>query len=454
MIKKMILGIAIFTLSLSLYINYADTETTIEQTTEVATDNATTDATKASLADFSDISNTHWGLGAIEWGLGRGIIGGFGNGRFAPDDALTEEQFAAILARFSSNLPETFDPITGKHWSEPYYKEILNYELPFRGYENSTIRNGAVNRGLVAMIVAAKYGFNLTEKQAVYFMYENGLSTGKSATERTFESYGARDPMTRTQALAFLMNMSNLEDKVMTFKGQPSIKGNADAETMLGVKGVYVDNKIVVDFADFNKDIVKPETPKLTELDKITSITTKVVDGKVVAVQGQKITSPTAIEGVAKPSLNYYTLVSGEHATVIAPKLNNSIINYKGTEFPMGVWFRTPEGMLKYDGKVVGIVQISLESSYSSSAGAFTDKTAFLSLMKNLISLGATQSQLDKAIPIINAWQDRNDGGQQYAEFVSNSKGTTLILSYGRGGVKLELYNVKLKVTDSTTYVD
>lgn len=432
--NKLILLVLLVTILMSNYIVFA------EETLKTAN-------------DFNDISKTHWGLEYINWGLSKGIIGGFGNGRFSPNGSLTEEQFAAILAKFCTNLSGNYDEIEGKPWSDPYYNEILEYSLPFRGYENSTIRNGAINRGHVAMIIAAKYGFNLTEKQAIYFMYENGLSNGKSFPERTYETYGARDLMTRTELLAFLKTMSNLNDRVMTFKGNPSIMGYADAQTMLGVRSVYVNNKIEVDFAEFNKDI--PEPTMLKDLDKITTITTKVVDGKVVAVQGLKITTPTLIEGVKKPSLNYYTIESGRYATVIAPRLNNSIINYKGLDFPSSFWFSTSEGMLKYDDKVVGIVQISLDETYSRSAGSFIDQVSFLSLMNNLKLLGATQSQLDKAIPIIKEWQDKNNREQRFTELVSKSKGTSLLLYYGSGGVTVSLYQKALSnMSVVRTYVD
>lgn len=40
----------------------------------------------------------------VAWAAENGIIGGYGNGRFGPDDQITREQMAAILYRFAQYL--------------------------------------------------------------------------------------------------------------------------------------------------------------------------------------------------------------------------------------------------------------------------------------------------------------------------------------------------------------
>lgn len=39
---------------------------------------------------------------AVEWASANGIVGGYGNGRFGPNDPITREQMAAILYRYAA----------------------------------------------------------------------------------------------------------------------------------------------------------------------------------------------------------------------------------------------------------------------------------------------------------------------------------------------------------------
>ncbi len=50
---------------------------------------------------FSDVEEGKWYSEAVAWAAHNGIVQGYGNGRFGPDDALTREQLVAILYRYS-----------------------------------------------------------------------------------------------------------------------------------------------------------------------------------------------------------------------------------------------------------------------------------------------------------------------------------------------------------------
>lgn len=50
-------------------------------------------------ANFSDVAADSWYGSAVGWAAANGIVSGFGNGRFAPDDPVTREQLATILWR-------------------------------------------------------------------------------------------------------------------------------------------------------------------------------------------------------------------------------------------------------------------------------------------------------------------------------------------------------------------
>ena len=56
---------------------------------------------------FTDVVNGTWYSDAIIWAAANGIVGGYGNGRFGPNDNITREQLATILWRYSKSPAAT-----------------------------------------------------------------------------------------------------------------------------------------------------------------------------------------------------------------------------------------------------------------------------------------------------------------------------------------------------------
>ena len=54
---------------------------------------------------FSDVTENAWYTKAVLWANGQGIVSGYGDGSFGPDDAITREQLAAIFYRHA-DLPK------------------------------------------------------------------------------------------------------------------------------------------------------------------------------------------------------------------------------------------------------------------------------------------------------------------------------------------------------------
>lgn len=53
-------------------------------------------------AEFQDVSSGEWYSDAVAWAAEKEIVGGYGNGRFGPEDIVTREQAATILCRFAA----------------------------------------------------------------------------------------------------------------------------------------------------------------------------------------------------------------------------------------------------------------------------------------------------------------------------------------------------------------
>ena len=53
-------------------------------------------------APFADVGSGLWYTDAVAWAAANGIVDGYGNGNFGPEDNITREQMAAILYRYAS----------------------------------------------------------------------------------------------------------------------------------------------------------------------------------------------------------------------------------------------------------------------------------------------------------------------------------------------------------------
>ncbi len=59
------------------------------------------------LLQYSDVAEGAWHTAAIRWATSRGIIGGYGNGMFGPNDNITREQLAVMLWRYAGSPAAT-----------------------------------------------------------------------------------------------------------------------------------------------------------------------------------------------------------------------------------------------------------------------------------------------------------------------------------------------------------
>jgi len=71
--------------------------------------------TPTHIADFSDVASGQWYTDAVNWAASRSIVSGVGDGRFAPHDNISREQFATILGRWALSmryLPNDFSDLS------------------------------------------------------------------------------------------------------------------------------------------------------------------------------------------------------------------------------------------------------------------------------------------------------------------------------------------------------
>ena len=175
-------------------------------------------------ASFSDVSTTYNFYDEVMNLSARGIINGFEDGTFRPGDNVTRGQAAKILAGIlgldTKNVKNPgFKDVPTSH---PYYGAIaaLANAGIISGYEDDTYRSGEpVQRNHMAKILAGAFKLNPSSestnpftdvrsdyKNYILALYENGITTGKTAT--TFD--GASN-VTRGQLAAFVVRAENVK---------------------------------------------------------------------------------------------------------------------------------------------------------------------------------------------------------------------------------------------------
>ena len=113
---------------------------------------------------FNDVSAAHWASGFINYCVDNGIINGYGDGRFGPEDTLTATQWALMLLNALGYVPAK-EGIGGAGW------EIKTTTLAVStGVANAENLTGTFNRD-----VAAAMALNTLQSTLVEYV-NNGLN--------------------------------------------------------------------------------------------------------------------------------------------------------------------------------------------------------------------------------------------------------------------------------------
>ncbi|MGN7479181.1 S-layer homology domain-containing protein [Solibacillus silvestris] len=198
---------------------------------------------------FADVQPSHQFFDAIKSLSDRGIINGYEDGTFKPDQNLTRGHAAKIIAGMldldTSNVNNpNFKDIAATH---QYYGAIaaLKQEGIIDGYEDGTFRPGAsIERNHVAKIIAK--ALNLTTanvdglpftdvhpdyKEAIAALFENNVTTGKTPA-----LFGGSSNVTRGQMAAFIKRAEKVVDQ-----------GGTEARTINFKVTDYSDESITVE---------------------------------------------------------------------------------------------------------------------------------------------------------------------------------------------------------------
>ncbi|MDO9592860.1 MAG: S-layer homology domain-containing protein, partial [Erysipelotrichaceae bacterium] len=120
-------------------------------------------------ASFPDTSG-HWAEAHIDYLFTQGLINGYPDGTFRPNNTISRAEVAAILANELS-LPlqnSSFPDVPGTHWATGYIGAVVNASI-MSGYPDGTFKpNTPMTRAEIASVLASAYNLTASFSQSPF----------------------------------------------------------------------------------------------------------------------------------------------------------------------------------------------------------------------------------------------------------------------------------------------
>lgn len=245
---------------------------------------------KLGIRDFIDMNKPTWYFETMNWGIQSDVITGYtedGVHKLKPEQVVNEEEFLTMLIRFFPNSKDELSNLEQKndtsHWSDHSYDIAKLFNIAITGAADNKLREKPVNRGQVAVMIAGALGKNYDVDGAVTFLYDSGLSEGRSS--KTIEGYEPNGILTRAEAVNFL---KNIKQKIP----------NAVMQTCPATREV---NSNVSKYKPSQPTIAKGEKIPIAKLDGVTmsSNITITSDEDITVRNGEDLGISFIIDGVS-----------------------------------------------------------------------------------------------------------------------------------------------------------
>lgn len=196
----------------------------------------------ANSTGFTDVSTNHWAFAAIVKMAERGIMGGYPDGKFRPEQVVTRAEFAKMMV-YALNLPRikpaapTFKDIPKNHWAYEPVETAKHYLTGFRSAQGDYFRpqNEAVREDMaVALVKAMGYGdadvddavltvfldreqISPNLKKFVKIAISNNIMGGYPVEGTESKVFKPQDPLTRAEAASLLCKILNDKEEKITY---------------------------------------------------------------------------------------------------------------------------------------------------------------------------------------------------------------------------------------------
>ena len=156
-----------------------------------------------SLASFTDVSGDHVNKTAIEYLKENGVIGGYPDGTFKPDNTINRAEFLKIIIGMSGYNPDqdpsgydiysltglNFSDIESGAWYIPYLRKAVEDGI-INGYPDGTFKPANEIKFVeAAKIIVNSFGFEVSEDKEIWYKpYVEELTENKRVS-RTVNSF-------------------------------------------------------------------------------------------------------------------------------------------------------------------------------------------------------------------------------------------------------------------------
>lgn len=271
---------------------------------------------------FTDVDSNHWAYNAIIELNNRGIISGYSDKSFKPNESVTRSQFASMLTKAlnlsTTGTNQTFEDIPVTNWD---YKAVEAAKIYLTGYKSENGKmyfhgNKSSVREDMAVALVKALGLSVVSNDSllkrtftdydsisknlrsyVYTAYVNNIMVGSNG------KFNAQGSLTRAEAASLLLKVVERYEKVAvddSNKIDKVVVGDSDIEsndaTLSTLK--YNDN----DVQDFQKNVsvynvVLPEGTK--NLPKVSAKTSH-SEAKVIITQTDKLPGYATVVVIAQ----------------------------------------------------------------------------------------------------------------------------------------------------------
>lgn len=152
--------------------------------------------TEAASNTITDIPTNNAKYKSAKWAIDNELLELYTGGKFQTFTLVTEWQMLTMIAKLDKNYNFSYD----KDMLYAYYADL---NIPLYGITSAAKRNANISRGHFARLYAAMNGLDLSEVQAVQYLYANEITTGTTG-KRTYEDYAPNKNITRGDMATFM----------------------------------------------------------------------------------------------------------------------------------------------------------------------------------------------------------------------------------------------------------
>ncbi len=164
---------------------------------------------------FTDMNNSHWAYGLVQQLVEEGIINGYEDGTFRPENTVTRAEFAKLFGKGSKIKPADFVDLPRVHWAYSYImKSGIDVEQE-RFYPDREMTRGEALKALydrygtktkyyAPSVITSQYKAN---PDAAAWAYSKQLIIGDDGINLRLN-----DTITRAEAVALILRARNVKE--------------------------------------------------------------------------------------------------------------------------------------------------------------------------------------------------------------------------------------------------